>query len=40
MRRVWTMVLLLGLGLGLAGCSKCSIPTWGSQACHQDGASG
>lgn len=38
MRRVWTVVLLLGLGVVLADCSKCNFPTWGSKACHDDGA--
>ncbi len=36
MRRACTFLLLLGLGLAIANCSRCDIPTWRSQACHGD----
>ncbi len=36
MKRVWTIVLLLGLGGVLADCSRCSFPTWGPRACHNE----
>ncbi|MDQ0353743.1 uncharacterized protein YceK [Rhodoplanes tepidamans] len=32
--RAVLLVLVVGLGLGLAGCSKCDIPTWGYAACR------
>lgn len=36
MKRMWTVVLLLGLGVTLADCSRCNFPTWGPRACHEE----
>lgn len=32
--RAVVLVVLVGLGAGLAGCSKCDIPTWGYTSCR------
>jgi hypothetical protein len=34
--RVGTIMLLLGLAVVLADCSKCNGPFWGTRACHGD----
>jgi hypothetical protein len=39
MKRVCTMVLLLGLAVMLADCSKCNGPFWATRACHNDTSS-
>jgi hypothetical protein len=39
MKRVGMIVLLLGLAVILADCSRCSFPTWGSRVCHGDAPS-
>jgi hypothetical protein len=37
--RIGTVLVLLGLALIVAGCSKCNPPFGGPRACHADAAS-
>jgi hypothetical protein len=34
MRKIWAVLVAISLGMALGACSKCDIPTYGSNACH------
>jgi hypothetical protein len=34
MRKIWAVLVAISLGMAVGACSKCDIPTYGSNACH------
>jgi hypothetical protein len=34
MRKIWAVLVAVSLGMALGACSKCDMPTYGSNACH------
>jgi hypothetical protein len=34
MRKIWAVLFAVSLGMALGACSKCDMPTYGSNVCH------
>jgi hypothetical protein len=34
MHKIWAVLVAVSLGMALGACSKCDMPTYGSNACH------
>jgi hypothetical protein len=34
MRKIWAVLVAVSLGMALSACSKCDMPTYGSNVCH------
>jgi hypothetical protein len=34
MRKIWAVLVAISFGMALGACSKCDMPTYGSNSCH------